>query len=61
MDGDLDIGFLMKWINRLVRSWAKKMMENEIGRRYQDPSPEERLSIESHVSHTYEFLSQIAD
>ncbi|MDZ4676194.1 MAG: HD domain-containing phosphohydrolase [Oligoflexia bacterium] len=64
LDKDFDIIKLMGEIKRMSEDIGQKILdENEIVRlsvKRGTLSPQERVQIESHVSHTYDFLSQIA-
>jgi HD-GYP domain-containing protein (c-di-GMP phosphodiesterase class II) len=64
LDKDFDIMKLMGEIKRMSEDIGQKILdEDEVVRlsvKRGTLSPQERLQIESHVSHTYEFLSQIA-
>ena len=61
---DFDIASLMTWINKASRDLDQTLLTNEEIIKLSMPkgslSEEERREIESHVSHTYHFLRQIA-
>ncbi|MCC6277134.1 MAG: GAF domain-containing protein [Oligoflexia bacterium] len=64
LDKDFDIDRLMADIDKMSRELGQKILdENDVirlGVRRGTLSPEERRQIESHVTHTFEFLSRIA-
>lgn len=64
MDDDFDIASLMSWINKTSRELDHALVTPEEMIKLSLPkgslSEEERREIESHVSHTYHFLRQIA-
>jgi HD-GYP domain-containing protein (c-di-GMP phosphodiesterase class II) len=64
MDDDFDIVSLMSWINKTSRELDHALITPEEMVKLSLPkgslSEEERREIESHVSHTYHFLRQIA-
>jgi len=64
IDKDFDIESLIKWIKEMSTNIGQKILnDNEVVRlsvKRGTLSPEERTAIESHVTHTYEFLNQIA-
>jgi response regulator RpfG family c-di-GMP phosphodiesterase len=64
LEKDFDIASLMNDIKKMGDDIGQKVLtEGEVVRlsvKRGTLSPEERVQIESHVSHTYEFLSQIA-
>jgi hypothetical protein len=64
MDGDFDITGLINWLTGAAQNVGQKILtESEIKRLSISRgtlSLEERREIESHVSHTYKFLAQIA-
>jgi HD-GYP domain-containing protein (c-di-GMP phosphodiesterase class II) len=64
VDKDFDIESLMTGIKGMSQEIGQKILdENEVERlsvKRGTLSPTERIAIESHVTHTYEFLSQIA-
>ncbi len=61
---DFDIASLMSWINKASRELDQTLLTSEEIIKLSMPkgslSEEERREIESHVSHTYHFLRQIA-
>ena len=64
LDRDFDINALMNEIKKLSTDVGQKILDEgevvKLSVRRGTLSPHERSQIESHVSHTYEFLSQIA-
>lgn len=64
VEEDFDIGSLMSWINRASRELDQTILTPEEIVKLSLPKgslgEEERREIESHVSHTYHFLRQIA-
>lgn len=64
MDGDFDITGLLSWLTTAAQNVGQMILtEGEIKRlsiARGTLAPEERREIESHVSYTYKFLSQIA-
>lgn len=64
IESDFDIGSLMTWINKASRELDQALITPEEMVKLSLPkgslSVEERREIESHVSHTYHFLRQIA-
>ena len=64
MDDDFDIATLMSWINKTSRELDHTLITPEEMIKLSLPkgslSEEERREIESHVTHTYHFLRQIA-
>jgi HD-GYP domain-containing protein (c-di-GMP phosphodiesterase class II) len=64
MDGDFDITGLINWITTAAQNVGQMILsESELKRlsiARGTLAPEERREIESHVSYTYKFLSQIA-
>ncbi|HVK60846.1 MAG TPA: HD domain-containing phosphohydrolase, partial [Bdellovibrionales bacterium] len=64
VEGDFDIVSLMTWINKAARDLDHTLITPEEMVKLSLPkgslSEEERREIESHVSHTYHFLRQIA-
>lgn len=64
MSDDFDIASLMTWINKASRELDQTLLTSEEIIKLSMPkgslSEEERREIESHVSHTYHFLRQIA-
>ncbi|MEQ1878214.1 MAG: GAF domain-containing protein, partial [Bdellovibrionia bacterium] len=64
MDGDFDITGLLSWLTTAAQNVGQLILTESEVRRLSIArgtlAPEERREIESHVSHTYKFLSQIA-
>jgi len=64
MDGDFDITGLINWITNATQNLGQQILTESEMKRLSIArgtlAPEERLEIESHVSYTYKFLSQIA-
>jgi HD-GYP domain-containing protein (c-di-GMP phosphodiesterase class II) len=64
LDKDFDIDSLMQKIKVMGEEIGQKILDGDevvkLSVRRGTLSPEERVQIESHVSHTYDFLSQIA-
>lgn len=64
IEQDFDIGALMKWINNASLELGESLLTADEIVRLSLPkgslSTEERREIESHVTHTYQFLRQIA-
>lgn len=64
VEEDFDIGSLMNWINKTSRELEQALLTPEEIVKLSLPKgtlgEEERKEIESHVSHTYHFLRQIA-
>ena len=64
LDKDFDIDSLMTEIKGMSQEIGQKILDNDevvkLSISRGTLSPEERIQIESHVSHTYDFLSQIA-
>jgi HD-GYP domain-containing protein (c-di-GMP phosphodiesterase class II) len=64
VEEDFDIASLMTWINKASRDLDQTLLTSEEIIKLSLPkgslSEEERKEIESHVSHTYHFLRQIA-
>lgn len=64
VEEDFDIGSLMSWINKTSRDLEQALLTPEEMIKLSLPKgtlgEEERKEIESHVSHTYHFLRQIA-
>lgn len=64
LDKDFDIDKLMKWINEVSFKVGKSIVTPEEAIRLSIPrgtlGKQERREIESHVSYTYQFLTQIA-
>lgn len=64
LDKDFDINALMSEIKRMSQDIGQRILTDQetilLSVKRGTLSPEERQQIESHVSHTYEFLSNIA-
>jgi HD-GYP domain-containing protein (c-di-GMP phosphodiesterase class II) len=64
LDKDFDINALMLEIKSMGQDLGQKILDDpevvKLSVKRGTLSPQERSAIESHVSHTYEFLSQIA-
>ncbi|HEX4924127.1 MAG TPA: HD domain-containing phosphohydrolase [Bdellovibrionales bacterium] len=64
MDGDFDITGLLNWLLTAAQNVGQAILTDSELRRLSIArgtlAPEERREIESHVSYTYKFLSQIA-
>lgn len=64
LDKDFDIASLMSEIKKMSEDLGQKILTDKevelLSIKRGTLSPDERREIESHVSHTYEFLSQIA-
>ena len=64
LDRDFDINGLMTEIKKISQDIGQRILDDseviKLSVKRGTLSPEERAQIESHVSHTYEFLSQIA-
>jgi HD-GYP domain-containing protein (c-di-GMP phosphodiesterase class II) len=64
IDRDFDINSLMEEIKKTSQDIGQKILDEseviKLSVKRGTLSPQERAQIESHVSHTYDFLSQIA-